>query len=167
MIPGIVKCVPKTSRKVDTANAPGLDAATIRLQGLDPGAFSLEILTWTAEQQAALEALLSRVAPVAGKTTYTGGRYTTTTPAAAGSQKRPASFQFHHPAAAAAGIASIVIEAVTWFAPGPVPQSRVCTLECKQAMPPKKIIAGTPQLNAANLGGVPGAPSTSAAKRGP
>lgn len=164
-VPGLVKCVPKTSRKIDVANAAGLDAATLRLQGVDPGTWSLVIVVWTREQLAALEALLAKVAPVAGRVTYANGKYTSTNRAG---EKRPASFTVYHPALAAAGLASFVVGEVEWFAEGPVPQSRQVTLSCTQALPPKKIIPGTPQLNAANAAGVPNAaPSSSAGKRGP
>lgn len=165
-VPGLVKCVPKTSRKIDVANAAGLDAATLRLQGIDPGTWSLVIVVWTRDQLAALEALLAKVAPVAGRVTYANGKYTSTNSATG--EKRPASFTVYHPALAAAGLATFVVGEVEWFAEGPVKQSRQVTLSCTQALPPKKIIPGTPQLNAANLGGVPNAPpSTSAGKRGP
>ena len=169
-VPGIVKCVPKTARKIDTANSPGLDAATLRFQGMDPGTFSLQIMVWTAEQQASLETLLNKVAPAPGRATYANGKYTSTNIKTG--QKKPASFQFYHPAAAAAGITTIVVESVTWYEDGPVPQSRTCTLDCKQALPPKKTIAGTPQINTANLGGIPPAssgapPSTSSGAKGP
>lgn len=161
-----MKCVPKTTRKVDVANGPGLDAATLRLQGVDPGAFSLAIVVWTKLHLSQIEALLAKVAPVAGRTTYANGRYTTTP--TGGKTPRPASFSFYHPAPAAAGIGTIIVEGVEWFADGPVKQSKMVTLDCKQALPPKKIISGTPQLNAANVGGVPNAtnPANSPAKRG-
>lgn len=170
-IPGIVKCVPKTSRKVDVANGPGLSSATLRLQGVDPGTFSLAIVTWTPEQLAELEFLLKKVAPIAGQTKYANGRYTTTPTPVAGSKAkppRPASFTFYHPAASAAGIESIIVEGVEWFAEGPVKQSKMVTLDCKQALPTKPVVSGTPQLNAPNLGGVPNAPNpaNSAGKRG-
>lgn len=168
-VPGLVKCVPKTARKIDVANSPGLDAATLRFQGMDPGTFSLSVMVWTAEQQSALESLLAKVAPAPGRTTYANGKYTSTDKSG---QKRPASFQFYHPAAAAAGITTIVVESVSWYEDGPVPQSRSCTLDCKQALPPKKAIQGTPQINTANLGGIPpagapAAPSSGSAAKGP
>jgi len=160
-----VKCVPKTSRKIDVANAAGLDAATLRLQGVDPGTWSLVIVVWTAEQLAALEVLLAKVAPVAGRVTYANNRYTSANGAG---EKRPASFTIYHPALAAAGLASFVVGEVEWFAEGPVKQSRQVTLSCTQALPPKKAFTGTGQLNAPNEGGVPNAPpSSSSAKRGP
>lgn len=169
-VPGLVTCVPKTARKIDAANSPGLDSATLRFQGMDPGTFSLGILVWTPEQQAALETLLVRVAPAPGRVTYANGQYTSTSTTTG--QKKPASFKFYHPAAAAAGITTIVVESVTWYEAGPAPQSRTVTLECKQALPPKKTIAGTPQINTANLGGIPpagapSAPSSSSGARGP
>lgn len=169
-VPGLVTCVPKTARKIDTANSPGLDAATLRFQGMDPGTFTLEIMVWTPEQQAALEALLAKVAPAPGRVTYANGQYTSTSTATG--QKKPASFKFYHPAASAAGITTIVVESVTWYSAGPVPQSRSCSLECKQALPPKKTVPGTPQINTANLGGIPpagapSAPSSSSTAKGP
>lgn len=170
-VPGYVQCVPKTSRKIDVANGPGFDSAQIRMQGVDPGALSITIVVWTAQQLHDLEILLKKIAPVAGQTTYANGRYTTTTPAAAGGGKptqRPASFSFYHPAADAAGIRSIIVEEVEWFTQGPVPQSRQVVLSCKQAMPPKKVFTGTAVLNAPNVGGVANAPpANSPAKKGP
>jgi hypothetical protein len=171
-VPGIVTCVPKTARKVDVANGPGLDSATIRFQGMDPGVFSLVIVVWTEQQQTQLEALLAKVAPRPGRITYANSAYTNTSVAGKDVTKRPASFTFSHPAAALAGISVIVIEDVEWYAQGPVPQSRQVALSCKQVLPPKKTIAGTPQINTANLGGVPGAtpaglPSGSSGAKGP
>lgn len=165
-VPGIVKVVPKTTRKIDVANAPGLAAATLRFQGIDPGAFSLAITVWTPQQQADLETLLVKVAPVAGRVTYANGKYTNTGPTG---EKKPASFTFYHPAAAAAGIGSIVVESVTWYDDGPAPQSKQVVLDCKQALPPKKVFAGTPQLNAPNVGGVGNAtpPSAGTSAKGP
>ncbi len=162
-VPGIVKCVPKTARKVDEANGPGLDAATLRLQGVSAGTFSLVIVVWTQVQIDALDQLLARVAPVAGRTVYAQGKYTTTTTPTPGnpSQKRPASFTFYHPAAFAAGILSIIVEEIEWFGDGPVAQSKQVTLGCKQALPSKKVISGTPQLNAANVAGVADSPKGS------
>lgn len=164
-VPGIVKCVPKTSRKVDVANAPGLDAATLRLQGVDPGSFSLSIVVWTRLHLSQLEALLGKIAPVAGRTKYTSGRYQTTP--TGGKTPRPASFTFYHPAAAAAGIGIIIVEDVEWFAEGPVKQSKMVTLGCKQALPPKKVFSGNPKVDAANAASVTrDHPSDSQAKRG-
>ena len=169
-VPGLVTCVPKTARKIDAANSPGLDSATLRFQGMDPGTFSLGILVWTPEQQAALETLLVRVAPAPGRVTYANGQYTSINKA--NGQKKPASFKFYHPAAAAAGITTIVVESVTWYEAGPAPQSRTVTLECKQALPPKPGVVGKSVVNAPNRGGVgdapgPSAPSSSSGARGP
>lgn len=163
-VPGLVKCVPKTSRKIDVANAAGLDAATLRLQGVDPGTWSLVIVVWTRDQIAALEALLAKVAPVAGRPVYTNGKYVSTNRATG--DKRPASFTVYHPALAAAGLATFVVGEVEWFAEGPVKQSRQVTLSCTQALPPKKVFTGNPKVTGANVGGVNSTPSQSPAKRG-
>lgn len=145
------------------ANAPGLDAATLRLQGVDPGTFSLVIVVWTRLHLSQLEALLAKVAPVAGRTKYAGGRYQTTP--TGGKTPRPASFTFYHPAAAAAGIGTIIVEGVEWFAEGPVKQSKQVTLDCKQALPPKKTFSGNPRVDATNVANVTN-PASSQAKRG-
>jgi hypothetical protein len=171
-VPGLVTCVPKTARKIDVANGPGLDSATLRFQGMDPASFSLTIMVWTEAQQTQLEALLAKVAPRPGRITYANSAYTNTSTAGKDITKRPASFSFSHPAAALAGISQIVVESVSWYDQGPVPQSRSVTLECKQSLPPKKTIAGTPQINTANLGGVApaspaGLPSGSSGAKGP
>lgn len=162
-VPGIVKCVPKTARKVDEANGPGLDAATLRLQGVSAGTFSLVIVVWTPVHLIALDALLARVAPVAGRTVYAQGKYTTNTTPTPGnpSQKRPASFTFYHPATYAAGILSIIVEEVEWFGDGPVAQSKQVTLGCKQALPSKKVLSGTPRLNAPGVADEPSTPKGS------
>ena len=165
-VPGVVKCVPKTSRKVDVANAPGQAAATMRFQGIDPGAFSLTITVWTPQQQADLETMLIKVAPAAGRTTYANGKYTTTGTAG---DKRPASFTFYHPAAAAAGIGTIIVESLTWYEAGPAPQSKQVVLECKQALPPKRVFTGIVTVSAPNKGGVGNAtpPSAGNTAKGP
>lgn len=152
-VPGLVKVTCSTQRKVDSANGPGLDSATLRFQGLDPAEVSIEIVVWTDEQLTDLDLLLATVAP---KKT----------------RKPPSPFTLSHPTTDAAGVAAVIVEKIDWPKDGPVPQSKVVTLGCKQWLKPKPAPMGVPQLNLANVADVlpnptTSAPSGSGAAKGP
>lgn len=152
-VPGLVKVTCATQRKVDSANGPGLDSATLRFQGLDPAEVGIEIVVWTAEHLSDLDLLLSLVAPKKSK-------------------KPPQPFVLAHPVTDAAGVTAVVVEKIDWLKEGPVPQSRMVTLGCKQWLLPKKSPMGVPTLNAPTVAavepaGAPSAPSGSSTAKGP
>lgn len=165
-VPGLVRCSVKTTRKVDVSNSPGVDSASIRFQGIEPAAFSLEIVIWTPQQQADIENLLAKVAPVAGRVVLASGRYSSINKATG--EKKPASFSVYHPALAAAEVSTMIVESVAWYGDGPAPQSRTVTLECRQVLKTKNAIVGTTTLDIPNTGGVTTTkPSQSSGGRGP
>ena len=152
-VPGLVKVTCATQRKVDSANGPGLDSATLRFQGLDPAEVGIEIVVWTAEHLSDLDLLMSIVAPKKSK-------------------KPPQPFVLAHPVTDAAGVTAVVVERIDWLKEGPVPQSRMVTLGCKQWLLPKKSPMGVPTLNAPTVAavepaGAPSAPSSSGTAKGP
>lgn len=152
-VPGLVKVSCSTQRKVDAANGPGLDSATLRFQGIDPAEVGLEITVWTAAHISDLELLLATVAPKKSK-------------------KPPQPFLIAHPVTDAAGVTAVIVEKIDWYKDGPVPQSKTVTLGCKQWLLPKKAPLGVPKLNAPTVAPVQGAsapskPSGSSGAKGP
>lgn len=151
-VPGLVKVTCSTQRKVDTANGPGLDSAQLRFQGIDPAEVGIEIVVWTAEHFSDLDELLSIVAPKKSK-------------------KPPQPFVLAHPVTDAAGVTAVVVERIDWLKEGPVPQSRLVTLGCKQWLLPKRAPLGVPTLNAPTVAATqtpqPSAPSSSGTAKGP
>lgn len=152
-VPGLVKVSCSTQRKVDSANSPGLDSATLRFQGLDPAEISIEIVVWTEAHFSDLDLLLATVAPKKTK-------------------KPPQHFLIAHPVTDAAGVTAVIVEKIDWLKEGPVPQSRAVTLGCKQWLKPKQAPLGVPTLNAPTVAPVESAapaaaPSSSATAKGP
>jgi len=117
--PGIAKVDARKGAAIDRKKAAGSNGETITVHGLNAGDISIALLIWTPQQLKVLRAIWKNIFSPTGKLI-------------------PAVVQVVHPSFTEAGISAIQLTGTLGWTDGPVPRSKVFTMQAVEFFPPTK-----------------------------